>query len=87
MAKAKGGLGKGLGALLPSFEESILKDETNEIKNISLAEIIPNPDQPRKDFDEDEMQDLTASIREHGVLVPIIVNKNSAHEKYLIVAR
>ena len=86
MAKAKGGLGKGLGALLPSLEESILKDEANEIKNIPLAEIIPNPDQPRKDFDEDEMQDLTASIKEHGVLVPIIVNKNPAHEKYLIVA-
>ena len=86
MAKAKGGLGKGLGALLPTLEESILKDEANEIKNIALTEIIPNPDQPRKDFDEDEMQDLTASVKEHGVLVPIIVNKNDSNEKYLIVA-
>lgn len=85
MAKAKGGLGKGLGALLP-IEEDILNDKTNEIKNIPLAEIIPNPDQPRKNFDEDEMQDLSASIKEHGVLVPIIINKNEANDAYVIVA-
>lgn len=87
MAKAKGGLGKGLGALLPVFdEEEILKESAGEIKNIALTEIMPNPEQPRKNFDEDEMQDLAASIKEHGVLVPIIVNKNAQNEKFVIVA-
>lgn len=87
MAKAKGGLGKGLGALLPVFdEEEIIKESAGEIKNIALTEIMPNPEQPRKNFDEDEMQDLAASIKEHGVLVPIIVNKNAQNEKFVIVA-
>lgn len=87
MAKAKGGLGKGLGALLPVFdEEEILKESAGEIKNIALTEIMPNPEQPRKNFDEDEMQDLAASIKEHGVLVPIIVNKNAQNEKFVLVA-
>ena len=87
MAKAKGGLGKGLGALLPVFdEEEILKESAGEIKHIALTEIMPNPEQPRKNFDEDEMQDLAASIKEHGVLVPIIVNKNAQNEKFVIVA-
>lgn len=87
MAKAKGGLGKGLGALLPVFdEEEILKENADEVKKIALAEIIPNPEQPRKVFDEDEMQDLAASVKEHGVLVPIIVNKNENDEQYVIVA-
>ena len=87
MAKAKGGLGKGLGALLPVFdEEEILKENADEVKKIALAEIIPNPEQPRKVFDEDEMQDLAASVKEHGVLVPIIVNKNENDTQYVIVA-
>lgn len=87
MAKAKGGLGKGLGALLPVFdEEEILKENADEVKKIALAEIIPNPEQPRKVFDEDEMQDLAASVKEHGVLVPIIVNKNENDAQYVIVA-
>lgn len=87
MAKAKGGLGKGLGALLPIYdEEEILKESAQEVRNINLAEIMPNPEQPRKVFDEDEMIDLAASITEHGVLVPIIVNKTEANEKYVIVA-
>lgn len=87
MAKTKGGLGKGLGALLPVFdEEEVLKESAQEVRNINLAEIMPNPEQPRKVFDEDEMIDLASSIAEHGVLVPIIVNKTEANEKYVIVA-
>lgn len=87
MAKAKGGLGKGLGALLPVFdEEEVLKESAQEVRNINLAEIMPNPEQPRKAFDEDEMIDLASSIAEHGVLVPIIVNKTESNEKYVIVA-
>lgn len=87
MAKAKGGLGKGLGALLPVFdEEEILKESAQEVRSIALTEIMPNPEQPRKVFDEDEMIDLASSIAEHGVLVPIIVNKTENQEKYVIVA-
>lgn len=87
MAKAKGGLGKGLGALLPVFdEEENFKRKCRRGQKIALAEVIPNPEQPRKVFDEDEMQDLAASVKEHGVLVPIIVNKNENDEQYVIVA-
>ncbi|WP_432362757.1 ParB/RepB/Spo0J family partition protein [Sporosarcina sp. UB5] len=65
------GLGKGLNALFP--EESLSKAET--IENIRLKSIKVNPYQPRKIFDEIAIQELSESIKEHGILQPIIVRK------------
>ena len=85
MAKSKGGLGRGLGALLPDFDEpAVQEDEQHKIVELALERVMPNPDQPRKHFDEDQMTDLVESIREHGVLQPIIVAPKG--EDYLIVA-
>lgn len=85
MAKSKGGLGRGLGALLPDFDEPAVKeDEQHRIVELDLERVMPNPDQPRKHFDEDQMTDLVESIREHGVLQPIIVAPKE--DDYLIVA-
>ena len=85
MAKAKGGLGRGLGALLPEYEEIV---ETHNgqggIVELELEKIFPNPDQPRKNFDEDKLIDLAESIKEHGVLQPIIVTPRD--DKYMIIA-
>ena len=85
MAKAKGGLGRGLGALLPEYEEIV---ETHNgqggIVELELEKIFPNPDQPRKQFDEDKLIDLAESIKEHGVLQPIIVTPRD--DKYMIIA-
>lgn len=85
MAKSKGGLGRGLGALLPDFDEpTVQADEQHKIVELALERVMPNPDQPRKHFDEDQMTDLVESIREHGVLQPIIVAPRG--DDYLIVA-
>jgi ParB family transcriptional regulator, chromosome partitioning protein len=65
------GLGKGLNALFP--DASLTKAEA--IENIRLKSIKVNPYQPRKIFDENAIQELSESIKEHGILQPIIVRK------------
>ncbi|MCM3744556.1 ParB/RepB/Spo0J family partition protein [Sporosarcina luteola] len=65
------GLGKGLNALFP--DESLTKAES--IENIRLKSIKVNPYQPRKIFDENAIHELSESIKEHGILQPIIVRK------------
>ena len=71
MAKGKGGLGRGLESLFedaaPSFESDA------KIETLPLREIEPDPDQPRKTFDEEALGELAASIAEHGLLQPIAV--------------
>ena len=81
MNSIKKGLGRGLSSLIG---ESKVVSSTNKL---SLSDIVPNPYQPRKDFDEDNLKDLTQSIKERGVIQPIIVRKsNSGNSKYEIVA-
>lgn len=65
------GLGKGINALFPNALEN---DEN--VTYISLDELRPNPYQPRKNFDKEAIEELAASIKEHGVLQPIIVRKS-----------
>ena len=66
-----GGLGKGLGALLKNNEEG--KDR---IQEIALADIKANPFQPRREFDEEALEELMNSVKEYGVLQPVLVRKN-----------
>lgn len=80
MSKTKGGLGRGLGALIPDLNENIDKlkkgDETaagEAVYDLPLADILPNPWQPRHEFDEEALTDLADSIRREGVLSPILV--------------
>lgn len=75
----KKGLGKGLGALLPT-EDTYVK----EVMELKVNEIEPNLDQPRKNFDDDKLQQLSDSIKKHGVVQPIIVKKEN--DTYRIVA-
>lgn len=69
MAKKQSGLGKGLGALM--LENSI--DDKLTSSTLPINEIIPNKDQPRKTFDEAALEELADSIRQHGVLQPLLV--------------
>lgn len=69
----KRGLGRGLEAL---FDESPQGQETEEITEISLDEIRPNPYQPRKTFDNKSLKELSESIKENGVFQPIIIRKS-----------
>lgn len=68
----KRGLGRGLGALIADTE-TVSKDAGESILSIDIQSIEPNPAQPRKHFDEEELRALAASIRERGVLQPILV--------------
>ena len=80
-SKIKKGLGRGLSSLIG---ETKVENKTNKL---SLSEIIPNKYQPRKNFDEDNLDDLTNSIKERGVIQPIIVRiSNSNDAKYEIIA-
>ncbi|MGQ9646142.1 MAG: ParB/RepB/Spo0J family partition protein [Thermodesulfobacteriota bacterium] len=65
------GLGKGLGALLPEVTE----EEAKNLFYCGIEEILPNRSQPRKHFDESKLQELAESIKEKGILEPLIVRK------------
>lgn len=71
-SKAHGGLGKGLGALLKNREITPAKDQVQEIP---AAEIQANRYQPRQNFDENALQDLAESIKQYGILQPLIVRR------------
>ena len=81
MNRIKKGLGRGLSSLIGEN-----KAETSKSK-LSLSEIIPNRYQPRKNFDEESLEDLSKSIKERGVIQPIIVRKSKLENtKYEIIA-
>jgi ParB family chromosome partitioning protein len=82
MAK-KSGLGKGLDALLPTAESQLPE---SGITHIPIANIIPNPRQPRTNFASDELDELAISIREHGVIQPLIVTQGEAAGQYTLIA-
>lgn len=85
--KKKRGLGQGIGALFPdaaSLEEEIDRND-ERVKLVPLGEIRPNPYQPRRHFDEEALDELTKSVKETGVLQPIILRKSSV-KGYEIIA-
>ena len=69
------GLGKGLDALIPDFEMGVPNNEIKGVSKIPLNEIAPNRNQPRKYFNDFKLNELVESIREKGVIQPIIVQK------------
>ena len=82
MASNKG-LGKGLGALLGDFSEEAL--EQSAYRELPIYKVEPNPDQPRREFDEVELQSLADSITVHGVIQPLTV-REMANGYYQIIA-
>ena len=82
MASNKG-LGKGLGALLGDFTEET--QESNGYRILPLHKVEPNPEQPRQDFDEEELQSLADSIAVHGIIQPLTV-RETASGYYQIIA-
>tara|TARA_B110000003_G_scaffold129831_1_gene131850 strand:- start:120 stop:962 length:843 start_codon:yes stop_codon:yes gene_type:complete len=81
MDKIKKGLGRGLSSLIGETKVETQKNQ------LSISDLIPNKYQPRKIFDEENLKDLTNSIRERGILQPIIVRKsNDDKAKFEIIA-
>lgn len=99
MAKNNRGLGKGLGALFGDTENSYEnanhstpskeKNDNVEVSSVAnelpIGEIYANPNQPRKKFDDEALNELAASIKIHGVIQPIVVNK-AKDGRYMIIA-
>ena len=85
MAKRKlGGLGKGLDSLFEDLPPE--EGAESEVTRLPLREIEPDPDQPRKNFDEEALAALSASIAENGLLQPIAVRPKKAGPGYIIIA-
>lgn len=98
MAVRKGGLGKGLDSLIPDMNSSMVDTSKKEVKTkvvekviekpvevkVKITKIEPNKEQPRKNFDEDALIELSESIKQHGVLQPILVQERKGY--YEIVA-
>lgn len=92
----KYGLGKGLGALLSQYDREIEPEKKQEAQTenitkiggaqteLELSKIYPNPNQPRKNFDQKALEELADSIKVHGLIQPIIVNESG--DKYMIIA-
>ncbi len=79
-------LGKGLSSLIPQQrkvrdiirkETGLVPQKTDSILQISIAEITPNSEQPRKEFNHQDLEDLVASIKKHGILQPLVVTEKS----------
>lgn len=80
------GLGRGLDAIFGSEKPSAILKPMTEMAEIAIAEIVPNPNQPRTQFDEEALDELADSIRTLGVIQPITVRKRNADGKYVIIS-
>ena len=85
MAKKRTGLGKGLGALIVDTDNPTASKTEDNIQEVAISQIAPNPRQPRTYFDEAELGELADSIREHGIIQPLIVSPNG-DGKYTLIA-
>lgn len=84
MAKQKFTLGRGLDALIST--EALRPAASSSIGEIEIEKIYANPNQPRRDFNEEALQELADSIKELGVIQPITLRKNDDEENYMIIA-
>jgi ParB family chromosome partitioning protein len=84
-AKKSTGLGKGFDTLIPrDFDKSLLAEDQERIKKLSVEQVTPNPDQPRQHFEKEGLDQLAASIKNYGILQPLVVTPRG--KTYEIVA-
>lgn len=82
---AKKALGRGFDSLIPKdLDKTILEEDKHRVQKILITDIVPNPDQPRSEFNKAAHQEMVESIKRHGVLQPIIVVRHG--NGYKIVA-
>ncbi len=86
MAK-KQSLGRGFDSLIPTqLDRSIMEEDNHRVQKILVQDIVPNPEQPRREFDKQALNELVLSVKRHGVVQPIILVRQSNGDKYRIVA-
>ncbi len=86
MSMSKTGLGRGFDALIPkSVDATTLFDDQDRVQKIRIADIVANPDQPRQHFDDTALAGLATSIKQYGIVQPIVLTPHTAG-KYVIVA-
>lgn len=82
----KSGLGRGFDALIPqNFDKSLIMDEGDRIQQLEITSIIPNPEQPRQHFDQEALDQLTASIKQYGIIQPLVASPHK-DGMYLLIA-
>lgn len=82
---ASKGLGKGFDALIPQdLDVSMLTEKGERVEQLAVENVLPNPDQPRKHFDEQALEELAGSITTYGIVQPLVVTKTG--NQYLIIA-
>ena len=84
MSKKFGGLGRGLGELLPELPEEEPQQSGDQVREINIVDIDPNREQPRKRFDEESLKQLAQSIEHSGVIQPILVYEKDG--RYHLIA-
>ena len=80
----KTGLGKGLDALFGPVPEEEKVQESDVLKNLKIVDVEPNREQPRKNFNQEALEELAESIKEYGLIQPIVVTKKDGY--YSIIA-
>ncbi len=88
MAAKRPGLGKGLDALIPTHPEGKILSEFGGVLEVPLTLIDANPHQPRRGFDEEKLKELASSIKQHGIIQPLVltVQEESEEQKYALIA-
>lgn len=83
----KSGLGRGFDTLIPQdFDKSLILDEHERIQHIAVEDLHPNPEQPRQHFDETALTQLASSLKQYGVIQPLVASPLGKGEGYSIVA-
>ena len=84
-SKKQSGLGRGLGALIPqNFDTMAFIEDGERVRQIAVSDLKPNAEQPRTVFDKAALEELAASILEHGIVQPLVVSPQG--EGYIIIA-
>lgn len=84
-SKRQSGLGRSLGSLIPEdFDTAVLLEQGERVQQVELSNLQANADQPRTVFDEAALEELAASIRQHGVIQPLVATASA--DGYLIIA-
>lgn len=87
MVNKKSVLGRGFDVLMPTgLDTSLLESDTERVQNLLISSITPNPDQPRRFFDDLALNQLADSIKQYGVLQPLIVTAGASQGSYILIA-